>query len=273
MVKRVTKPIKQWFSSRGASPKKREAQLHSWFHTPLGQYVIEQERKQIQKILQSKVGQHILQLDSGLYEPLFDTHRFGCGTLISLNENRALCPTLCCKPEALAIASESVDVILAHHMLDYCDNPYESLREVSRVLVSGGECIFVGFNPHSLWAVRAFFSRLFKQVPWTARFTSYKRIQDWIQLLDFEIQERYSLVYAPPSKKLALSNSIGKLFSPLRYALPWSGAVNIIVAKKKTPGTIIQAQFEKSLLLKAVKKKKITATNSSNMLRNNRLQD
>ena len=273
MVKRVTKPIKQWFSSRDGAPELRETHLNTWFKSPLGQYIIEKERKQITAILKTKVGQHILQLDSGLYEPLFDSHRFGCGTLISLNENRALCPTLCCKPEALGIATESVDVILAHHLLDYCDNPYESLREISRVLVSGGDCIFVGFNPYSLWALRAFFAKWFKKEPWNARFTSYKRMQDWIQLLDFEVQERYSLAFAPPSRKLALSPTINLLFSPFRYLLPWTGAVNIIVAKKKIPGMILKPQFEKNILLNAVKSKKITASNSNNQTTNEHFQD
>ncbi|MCJ8311693.1 MAG: methyltransferase domain-containing protein [Saccharospirillaceae bacterium] len=273
MVKRVTKPIKQWFSSQGASPSAREYHLNTWFHSPLGQYIIKKEKKQISTILNSKVGQHILQLDCGLYEPLFDIHRFGCGTLISLNENRALCPTLCCHPEALGIASESVDVILAHHLLDYCDNPYDSLREISRVLVPGGECIFVGFNPYSLWYVRAFFTKWFKKTPWNARFTSYKRIQDWIQLLDFEIQESYSLAYAPPSRKFALSNTISKIFSPLRYLFPWSGAVNIIVAKKKTLGMILNPQIEQNLLLHAVHAKKIAAANSTHKTSNDKYQD
>ena len=273
MVKRVTKPIKKWFSSRGATPQLREFHLNTWFNSPLGKYIIEKERKQISAILNSKVGLHILQLDSGLYEPLFDSHRFGCGTLISLNENRALCPTLCCKPEALGIASESVDVILAHHLLDYCDNPYNSLREISRVLVSGGDCIFVGFNPYSLWYVRAFFTKWFKKEPWNARFTSYKRIHDWIQLLDFEVQESYSLAYAPPSRKLALSTTISKIFSPLRYVLPWTGAVNIIVAKKKAPGMILNPQIEKNLLLNAVNAKKIATSNSSNKTQHDKYQD
>ncbi|BCE02144.1 class I SAM-dependent methyltransferase [Marinicellulosiphila megalodicopiae] len=261
MVKRVTKPIKQWFSSRGDLPQKRENDLNHWFQTPLGQYVFAQERKQIQSILSSKVGQHILQLDSGLYQPLFDNHRFGCGTLISVNENRAPCPTICCKPEALGIANESVDAILAHHLLDYCDNPYESLREISRVLIPGGDCIFVGFNPYSLWALRGLLARLFKRAPWNARFISYGRIQDWMQLLEFEVQERYSLVYAPPSSKFVGSSKLGKLFSPLRYIFPWSGAVNIIVAKKKTPGMIMTPQFEKAMILNAVQNQKVSAAN------------
>jgi len=98
--------------------------------------------------------------------------------------------------EELPVATESIDVVVLVHALDYSPAPHQLLREIHRVLTPHGHLLVVGSNPFSflgLW--RSLLNSL------GGRQTSPlapgpNRLTDWLRLLDFSV--------APPRHKLVL---------------------------------------------------------------------
>lgn len=54
----------------------------------------------------------------------------------------------------LALANESMDLILIHQVLHFADDPSAAIRECARLLRSGGRVIVVDFAPHKLEYLR-----------------------------------------------------------------------------------------------------------------------
>ena len=100
----------------------------------------------------------------------------------------------------LPIASNSVDLILLPHVLEFDEHPHQILREVERVLMPEGQVILAGFNPFSLWGMRRRL-RGGADYPWRGRFISLIRVKDWLALLGFEILGGQMACYAPPVKQ------------------------------------------------------------------------
>ncbi|MFM1760358.1 MAG: hypothetical protein RLY75_1629, partial [Pseudomonadota bacterium] len=60
----------------------------------------------------------------------------------------------------LPFASESIDLLVLPHVLEFAADPHQILREAERVLRPEGRLIISGFNPASLWGMRQYLSRL-----------------------------------------------------------------------------------------------------------------
>ena len=161
-------------------------------------------------------------------------------------------PVIRARVEQLAIETESVDLVLAHHILDFCQDPYQALRETSRVLLPGGYLVCISFNPFSSWGVRALLQYVTSIPPFNGRFIGFSRLNDWLQLLELEVVERHSVGYALPLTSIIDKSWLRKLFSPLAHVFPAVAAVNITVARKKKPGMIFGAEFKKRQVLKTV---------------------
>ena len=101
--------------------------------------------------------------------------------------------------EELPVASDSVDVVMLHHALDFTEQAHRLLREATRVLRPGGHMLIVGFNPASLWGL-AKLLRSRNQVPWCGKFISKGRLADWLQLLNLQLKSTELGLYSPPTK-------------------------------------------------------------------------
>ncbi len=97
--------------------------------------------------------------------------------------------------EALPIETESLDLVVACHALEFVEDPYRLLREIDRVLIPEGRCIIVVFNPLGLPGLARPF-RLFRGAPWCGHFYSLPRIREWLSVLGFSIEK--SGWFAPP---------------------------------------------------------------------------
>ncbi len=60
----------------------------------------------------------------------------------------------------LPFASQSLDLVVLPHVLEFAHEPHQILREVERVLIPEGQIIVTGFNPASLWGARQAATRL-----------------------------------------------------------------------------------------------------------------
>jgi SAM-dependent methyltransferase len=101
--------------------------------------------------------------------------------------------------EELPFATQSIDLVVMPHILEFAQEPHQVLREVDRVLVPEGQVIITGFNPASLWGFRQMMARAGASpyLPREGQFISLPRIKDWLKLLSFEANRGRFGCYAP----------------------------------------------------------------------------
>lgn len=144
--------------------------------------------------------------------------------------------------EALPIASESIDLLVLPHVLEFCSDPHQVLREAQRVLRPDGKLMVSGFNPVSFWGARQLFmrplpSRLSRAyLPQEGQFISAPRLRDWCKLLSFEIETTNYGCFAPPCRSDVWLKRWGFLESIGDRLWPICGAVHFTSAVKRVAG-------------------------------------
>lgn len=102
--------------------------------------------------------------------------------------------------EELPFESQSLDLVVLPHVLEFAAEPHQILREVERVLIPEGRLIICGFNKASLWGARQALGRLTADqfFPRDGEFISLLRLKDWLKLLNMEVDRGHFGCYVPP---------------------------------------------------------------------------
>lgn len=130
---------------------------------------------------------------------------------------------------AIPLQHASVDVVLSSLLLEFNTNPYLILREIDRVLVTGGYLFHIGFNPLSPLFMGKVIPKYQQKIPWNGHFYLPTRVKDWLALLGYKVIFDKRIIYHP------LFGSINKGMiwqQSLQSWLPSAGSVYILVAKK-----------------------------------------
>jgi SAM-dependent methyltransferase len=237
VVKRLGQRFKQVYRQGPVDTRAQEAELSNWYRTALGQELISQERELISRAISGRFGTSMAQLDSGYHEALFEKRLFGSGIIVSQLENRALCPVVCAKPESLPFEPESLDMLVMHHTLDICENPYQAVREAAIALKSGGLLIVVGFNPYSLWGLRSVIQSRKQGIGiWNSRFIRSGRVEDWMHLLDFELERHEKHGFIPPYRRMSWMKKFNFFQRIQQRIFPFTGSVYLLVGYKRVFG-------------------------------------
>ena len=206
-----------------------------WLDSSLGQLLLEQERVCLEQLMSGLFGYFVLQVGSlggriripsgrrPLTQVLINPE---VPDLTTLGRIRAL-------PDELPIASDSVDVVLLPHTLDFYPNPHQVLREAERVLIPEGRLIICGFNPWSLWGLWRLFRRHRDLAPWNGRFYPQHRINDWLALLGFEVDRVHSLLFNPPLSQRLIMRRVQWLEAVGGRWWPALSAVYVVMAVKR----------------------------------------
>jgi SAM-dependent methyltransferase len=182
--------------------------LHDWFQTPAGHYLLEWERAHVDAAVADIFGYHALQL--------------GVPELDGLRANRMphqwlatdhLAPDLTTTGprtafltdfSALPFPASSIDLVVLPHSLEFSPDPHATLREVERVLVPEGRVVICGLNPVSLWGLRQRRAHLYRRfgdaqlfLPDCGEFIGYWRLRDWLRLLGMEVEVGQFGCYRP----------------------------------------------------------------------------
>lgn len=167
--------------------------LADWFATPLGQYLLERELHCVDNTIADIFGFNALQL--GLPE-----HDFLRTSRIPFKCRIAPAGAVDLHADFfdLPIASNSIDLLLLPHVLEFSVHPHQILRELQRVLMPEGHAVITCFNPWSLWGLRRLFSRAHNAYPWCGHFITLPRLKDWLALLELEIGSGRMGCYVPP---------------------------------------------------------------------------
>ncbi|NKF52596.1 class I SAM-dependent methyltransferase [Shewanella sp. WXL01] len=142
----------------------------------------------------------------------------------------------------LPIQNKSTDAILSAFNLEFESDPYQLLREMDRVLVSGGYLFIVGFNPISPLFAGKLLPKYQTQLPWCGHLFMPSRIKDWLGLLGFQVQSDERFMF---DSLLTTNSTLKSLQDKLQSWLPNTGSVYLIVARKiEMPLTRVKSKRE-----------------------------
>ena len=207
-----------------------------WFESPLGAAVLAAEQALVRPLLDRLFGYHILQIGCNVdyllieHSPMSHKLVFAASWYPGLRYPVA-------DNEQLPLATDSMDVVVIHHGLDFTGDSHRLLREATRVLRPGGQMLILGFNPLSLWGVYRVFKRR-TAVPWQGRFIARRRLSDWLQLLNLRIEEIHHGLHFPPltlASVLRQANSLERFGH--RTGSPFGGVYVYRCVKQVVPIT------------------------------------
>ena len=182
----------------------------------------------LDQLLPGIFGYHLIQLsvqDQLLYRSSTIQNKF----TMSLKKTRD--SGLVAEPASIPLVSNSMDVVLLHHLLDYTRSPQDVLREISRVMIPMGHVIIIGFNPFSIWGLWGVIARYRGSVPWNGSFLWPGLLMDYLNLLDFKIDRAQYAIYGPPVARW--SGRVNDYSQGVSRSLNLPvGSVYVIVAQK-----------------------------------------
>ena len=259
--------------------------MQNWLKTPPGQYLLDWEKAQLDRVVADIFGYHALQLGLPGLNALQASripHRWMASSDLSEGDNFAInnIAIQAVKTEinedntnikldidegikenigknvidgrriafftdfeALPFAENSLDLLILPHSLELSPDPHATLRETERVLMPEGKLIICGFNPLSLWGFKQKRSHLYKRLnfgelylPEAGEMITYRRLRDWLRLLNFEVEPGHFGCYRPAVRSAGMLHRFAWLDKlGERY---WSilGAVYFVVAVKRVRG-------------------------------------
>ncbi|PCJ28424.1 MAG: SAM-dependent methyltransferase [SAR86 cluster bacterium] len=210
--------------------------VSQWFQSPQGEEVLTAERDAVRPVLEKLFGYHILQVGFSEEHSLIEDSPVGHKIIFS-PEHRAGSKNAVADNEELPLLSDSIDIVVVHHALDFTTDSHRLLREVTRVLRPGGHLLILGFNPYSPWGLMKLLKRRI-HIPWRGRFISKGRVADWLKLLDLHIDSvAYRLHFLPLkfSKLLKHAKTLEKLGCKVHS--PLGGVYLIHSVKQVIPAT------------------------------------
>ncbi len=222
-----------------------------WLQSPPGKYILNWEQQCFDQIVADVFGFHAVQVGLPQINTLAE-NRMPLHALVIESSDREKHPNqfnwhqIEGHSSELPFASESIDLLVLPHVLEFAADPHQVLREAERVLRPEGRLIISGFNPASLWGARQYLSRLIGNpyLPRDGQFISLIRVKDWLQLLNFSLDRGHFGCYKLPLTKE--SNMARMDFMELAGNRWWPifGAIFIISAIKRHPGMRLIGQIQ-----------------------------
>ncbi len=205
--------------------------LAKWFDSEQGKYVLDWELAQFDSAVDDIFGYHALQI--GLPEIDFlRENRIPHKTVIGVEEGASVRS----RPWELPIASNSVDLVLLPHVLEFSEHAHQILREAERVLMPDGSIVISGFNPVSLWGAKHAFGFKSDHYPWRGKMIGLIRLRDWLKLLSFEHSGGSFGCYAPPFKSAKWLERWKFMEKAGERWWPIAGGAYVVRAIKRTVG-------------------------------------
>jgi len=192
------------------------------------------ERRELDEVLPNLFGYHLLQVGSPADDVLCAASLIPNRVLMeSVLEPGKRRPLILAQAQALPIQSDSVDVVMLAHTLEFEPDPHQVLREADRVLVPEGHVVILGFNPWSPWGLWHLLISRWAMPPWNGQFRSMRRIRDWLSLLGFDTTVSRGFFFRPPLHHDGVMRRLRVMERLGRRLWPFAGAVYIVVAKKR----------------------------------------
>ena len=143
------------------------------------------EMQGLQKFLEQIFGYHLLQLGGSARSDFLEASPIGHKIYFNTDYK----PTVQGKFDELPFLPNSIDLVIATHILESAENPKKILNEIYHILITDGSVIIIGDNPFSFWGI-----------------ISMIRIRYWLSKLGFQIIKQKILsraIYILEAKKTA----------------------------------------------------------------------
>lgn len=209
--------------------------LQGWYAERPGSWLSEAERGLLQSILPDLFGYHLLQVGTPDGHDWLTASRINHHIVLDAGDSGVgAAAGLYAQADNLPLASESIDVVVLPHTLDFHPHPHAILREVDRVLIPEGHVVILAFNPISLWGMMRVLLGWRGRMPWRGQYYTQTRMRDWLALLGFDCVQSHNIFFRPPiahektMQKLEFMERFGKRCCPI------FSAVYVITARKRT---------------------------------------
>lgn len=165
----------------------RNESFENWFQTPLGHAMLADQRHFLDRKLVGLTGARQLHISVSHRIPLAHGTDFSQKIMTTPRWFTSIPDgVVVCDADELPFPGDSMDLVVLHHTADFSPYPHEALREATRVLRGEGTIALIGFNPVSVWGLRRLMSR-HHTGPWGGRFLLRRRMEDWLNLLGFQV--------------------------------------------------------------------------------------
>ena len=197
--------------------------LESWYHSDAGLQLQDTLKQRLQPLLDRSFGYHAIQIGPLPSLDLIAASPINHRVRICSHPHGAI--ALQAHSDELPLESDSVDMLVAFHALDFEPRPHAALREMLRVLRPNGHLAVIGFNPHSLLGFGLALMRLRRDGVWSEfRPVSPQRLVDWMQLVDCQLEKMQYLYPIPLIGSGALRRIIGRFDNwAMQRQLPGGG--------------------------------------------------
>ena len=205
--------------------------MQDWYQYPPGSLVLTWESEEATRFLKTIRGRYLVQMggETAL------VHSAGSPTLYHIQLTSELTDNLLSIQidwQELPLLSESVDVFVLVHVLEFIDHPVKLIQEIFRVLKPEGKLFIFGFNPWSLWGLEKLFS-FKRKAPWNGKFWALEQVEGWLINFKYSISFSKTFCYGlsrknKPNRRIHLINElIGQVF------FPKAGGIYLLSAKKE----------------------------------------
>lgn len=221
--------------------------LHDWLARAPGAHLGAVEKARMDEILPDLFGYHLVQVGRLGDVDLLGQSRVLHRLMVDIDglDLPAPYPYISARASALPIESDSVDVLLLPHVLEFDAEPHEALREAFRVLVPEGHMLICGFNPGSPMGVLRWLYRRRGSAPWNSQFFGVGRIKDWLALLGFDVLQVSPCFIRPPVRSDRWLRRLDALFRLGNMTAPvLSGAYLMVARKRITTMTPIKTRWK-----------------------------
>lgn len=164
-------------------------QLQHWLlHTPMGREILRKERFFLHNNVPSIFGLNSLQIGLGEIN-LLQGNKIPNHYTINIDIKADL--------RFIPFATNSIDLIVCPHVLEFTNNYHHVLQEFHRILSPQGKLIITAFNRHSWFGI--FKSRI--DILKNARLIKLGQLKDQLQTLNFHLEGGKFFSYTPPFKE------------------------------------------------------------------------
>jgi SAM-dependent methyltransferase len=209
-----------------------------WLATPLGRRCLANEQRLSRQALERVFGEQFLQIGAwGARNSFLRYARTQRRALLDWRPGVAA--DILSSPEQLAIATDSVDVVLLPHTLERTPSPHALLREVDRVLRPDGHLLVLSFAPGGFWGLRHLLSS--RGYPaGRERMIREGRLRDWLELLSFDVPAATRYCHTLPIERFKQLRVLPREEWAQRWLPVFSGGYLLKAQKRVQPLTPVR---------------------------------